>query len=348
MKKNLVILILPFVVPLFLVSCKSGSDRSESTSNKAQVRVETQPSEGDWLVYHIGAEPATLNPMDTTSTFTPGHCPVGPDSLTDIPRRQTNPARWNGANWSDFAAALRAGGVELLESLAACGAFATDAGGTAYGIGISLAITVIFLMMIQLTQAIGAGGLVQPELAAWIPGAVFGVIGSVLLRALWLTSPTGSLIFDEKYYVNAARVILGWAHDADVWVGAPAGLDPNTEHPPLGKLLIAGSMLLFGDTGLGWRLPSVIAAALALVAVFGIVRALGGSRWTGVLAVAIYSLDPLSFIHGRIGVLDGMMVSLSRSFRPSAKGCSRPNGPTTLGPRRSWIDAQTLRSTYVM
>ena len=36
-------------------------------------------------------------------------------------------------------------------------------------------------MMIQLTQAIGAGGLVQPELAAWIPGAVFGVIGSVLL-----------------------------------------------------------------------------------------------------------------------------------------------------------------------
>ena len=69
--------------------------------------------------------------------------------------------------------------------------------------------------------------------------------------------------------------------------------------------------LLFGDTGLGWRLPSVIAAALALVAVFGIVRALGGSRWTGVLAVAIYSLDPLSFIHGRIGVLDGMMVSFA-------------------------------------
>ena len=43
--------------------------------------------------------------------------------------------------------------------------------------------------------------------------------------------------------------------------------------------------------------------------------------------------------------LDGMIVSFSSSFRPSAKGCSRPNGPTTLGPRRSWIEAQTLRST---
>ena len=71
--------------------------------------------------------------MDTFTAFAPGRCPVGPDSLTDIPRRQTNPPRWNGANWPAFAAALRAGGVELLESLAACGAFATDAGGTAYG-----------------------------------------------------------------------------------------------------------------------------------------------------------------------------------------------------------------------
>ncbi len=71
--------------------------------------------------------------MDTVPSFTPGHCPVGPDSLTQIKRLQTNPARWNGANWNDFAAALRAAGVELLESLAACGAFATDAGGTAYG-----------------------------------------------------------------------------------------------------------------------------------------------------------------------------------------------------------------------
>lgn len=60
-------------------------------------------------------------------------------------------------------------------------ATSTQRGGTAYGIGISLAITVVFLMMIQLTQAIGAGGLVRPELAAWMPGVFFGIIGSVLL-----------------------------------------------------------------------------------------------------------------------------------------------------------------------
>ena len=60
-------------------------------------------------------------------------------------------------------------------------ATSTQRGGTAYGIGISLATTVIFLMLLQLTQAIGAGGLILPELAAWIPGAIFAVIGSILL-----------------------------------------------------------------------------------------------------------------------------------------------------------------------
>jgi len=72
--------------------------------------------------------------MDTATPGTIGHCPVGPDSLPHIKRQQTNAARWNGANWTAFAAALRADFVELLETMAARGAFATDAGGTAYGL----------------------------------------------------------------------------------------------------------------------------------------------------------------------------------------------------------------------
>lgn len=60
-------------------------------------------------------------------------------------------------------------------------ATSTQRGGTAYGVAISLAVTVIFLVLLQLTQAIGAGGLVQPEIAAWLPGALFTVIGTFLL-----------------------------------------------------------------------------------------------------------------------------------------------------------------------
>lgn len=54
-------------------------------------------------------------------------------------------------------------------------------GGAAYGIGLALGTTVIFLIMIQLTKAIGGKGMFSPEAAAWLPNAVFGVIGLIML-----------------------------------------------------------------------------------------------------------------------------------------------------------------------
>ncbi len=65
---------------------------------------------------------------------TVGPCPVAPDALQGIKRQQTNPGRWNGPNWPEFAAALRSQGVELQETNAARAIFATDAGGTAHGL----------------------------------------------------------------------------------------------------------------------------------------------------------------------------------------------------------------------
>lgn len=60
-------------------------------------------------------------------------------------------------------------------------ATSTQRGGPALGVGISLATTVLFLMLVQLTLAVGEKGLVTPELAAWIPSAVFGSLGAFLL-----------------------------------------------------------------------------------------------------------------------------------------------------------------------
>jgi len=60
-------------------------------------------------------------------------------------------------------------------------ATSTQRGGAAYGIGISLATTILFLMLIQVTKAIGGGGVIPPYLAAWLPNALFGAAGLVLL-----------------------------------------------------------------------------------------------------------------------------------------------------------------------
>jgi lipopolysaccharide export system permease protein len=60
-------------------------------------------------------------------------------------------------------------------------ATSTQRGGAAYGVGVSLGVTIIFLMMIQLTKAVGGKGLLPPDLAAWIPNILFGIVGGYLL-----------------------------------------------------------------------------------------------------------------------------------------------------------------------
>jgi dolichyl-phosphate-mannose-protein mannosyltransferase len=113
------------------------------------------------------------------------------------------------------------------------------------------------------------------------------------------------LIFDESYYVNAARVIdhinppVGSAYHS-----APLGKDPNAEHPQLAKLVIAAGIKILGDNPWGWRIGSVLFGLAAIIALFLLVRAAGGSRWLAVGAAAVMAADNLALVHGRIATLD--------------------------------------------
>jgi lipopolysaccharide export system permease protein len=51
----------------------------------------------------------------------------------------------------------------------------------AFGVGIALGTTMVFLTTLQLSQTIGAAGVIPPTLAAWMPNIVFGVIGLWML-----------------------------------------------------------------------------------------------------------------------------------------------------------------------
>lgn len=136
------------------------------------------------------------------------------------------------------------------------------------------------------------------------------LILALVARGVWIDLPRGGLIFDEAFYVNAARILLGWPVEAEAhYAGSPVGLDPNREHPPLGKLLIAASMAIFGDHGLGWRLPSILAGMGALIAFYLMARAAGASAWLATLALGFLAFDNLTLVHGRIGTLDMMALA---------------------------------------
>ena len=169
-------------------------------------------------------------------------------------------------------------------------------------------------------QAIRTSGAVQ----AWVPRVLrlrrqlwdpeillpIVLIGAFAVRAAWLALPPGTLIFDEAYYVNAARILLGWAVDPGApYAGATLGLDPNIEHPPLGKLLLAGSMAVFGDNGLGWRVPSLLAGMVALGAIHRIVRAAGETAHVAIAVVALLAFDNLMLVHSRLGMLDMLALA---------------------------------------
>jgi dolichyl-phosphate-mannose-protein mannosyltransferase len=130
-------------------------------------------------------------------------------------------------------------------------------------------------------------------------------------RAPCRTADDHLLVFDEVYYVNAARVIAGIAPPADQkYHDAPLGDDPNSEHPQLVKVMMAGSIELFGDNPFAWRLPSLLLGTIALVAMFGLVRAAGGSDWLALLAATLMGADNLVLVHGRIGTLDVPVLAL--------------------------------------
>lgn len=121
----------------------------------------------------------------------------------------------------------------------------------------------------------------------------------LLLFGLWLRLhafgfPPGFL-FDEHHFVENARNYL--SHRAD-W----------NDHPPLGKLLIAASILVLGDHSVAWRLPALLFGLVTLAAGGLATARLFRSRRAGLVALALLSADGFLIAYSRAGLLDGYLA----------------------------------------
>jgi lipopolysaccharide export system permease protein len=54
-------------------------------------------------------------------------------------------------------------------------------GGTAFGVGLSLAVTMVYLMLFRVGEAVGTSGAIDPLVAAWGPNALFLAAGLLMM-----------------------------------------------------------------------------------------------------------------------------------------------------------------------
>jgi lipopolysaccharide export system permease protein len=61
-------------------------------------------------------------------------------------------------------------------------ATSTQRGGAAYGIGVSVGSTLLYLLLLKVSAGFGAGNALPPMWAAWLPNVIFAVVGLTLLK----------------------------------------------------------------------------------------------------------------------------------------------------------------------
>ena len=125
--------------------------------------------------------------------------------------------------------------------------------------------------------------------------ALFGIISFVLSYVnYWV--PKGK-IFDEIYFARAAEEYLSHKY-----------IYENT-HPPLTKLIITVSTMLFGgDNAHGWRFLDVVFGAFAIVLIYMFAKRLTRSTLFASFAAIIFTADGMHFVQSRIATPEGIVV----------------------------------------
>ncbi len=103
-------------------------------------------------------------------------------------------------------------------------------------------------------------------------------------------------LLDESQYVGSANALV--AHSPN----------PNPEAPPLGKLIVAAGIKLFGDNPLGWRIMSVVFGALTVAGLFLWVQLLVEDYSIALIAAILALLDNFIFVLARAALMDIFLV----------------------------------------
>ena len=108
---------------------------------------------------------------------------------------------------------------------------------------------------------------------------------------------TENIYFDEMYFVRTAVEHIKKINQYE-WT-----------HPPLGKNIIALSILLFGESPFGWRIIGSVCGVLMLIAMYAFLKNMFGKTALAVCGTLLLGFDFLRLVQSRIGTTDTFLVT---------------------------------------
>jgi len=75
-------------------------------------------------------------------------------------------------------------------------------------------------------------------------------------------------------------------------------------HMPLGKLILAAGIGVFGDDALGWRVFSVLFGVMSILLFYLICQKLSSRKWLPLVATFIFAFDNMCFVMSGLALLD--------------------------------------------
>jgi predicted membrane-bound dolichyl-phosphate-mannose-protein mannosyltransferase len=107
------------------------------------------------------------------------------------------------------------------------------------------------------------------------------------------------MYFDEVYFARAAENYVN--HQ----------IPHERTHPPLGKLIQAMGVAVFGETPFGWRIMGVLFATLMIPLIYLLGKKLFGTWIGGFSAAFLLAFDFMHFTMARIGTVDTYVAFFS-------------------------------------
>jgi len=105
-----------------------------------------------------------------------------------------------------------------------------------------------------------------------------------------------NMFFDEIYFVRTAAEHIVSVNPYEI------------SHPPLGKEIIAASMMFFGMSPLGWRLMGALFGVVMLMVMYVFAKNMFGKTIVASCATMLFGFDFMRFVQTRIATVDSFLI----------------------------------------